>query len=980
MKIFSLISLVTVLQAFTLSVVASENYIKHSFGNDFCIAKPGTTATLIVDLQDFKGVTRAVSDLQSDIQKVTGTLPELVNSLPKNRSYAIIVGTIGKSKYISQLIQSKKINVNAIKNQWEAFSMQIVSKPFPGVDQALVIAGSDKRGAIYGVYDLSQQIGVSPWYWFADVTPQKQTILAISRNFHKEDRPAVKYRGIFINDEAPALSTWIKKTYGTVKPSKYSFIPNDIPNCNHQFYTKVFELLLRLKANYLWPAMWSNDFNEDDPENPRLADEYGIVMGTSHQEPMLRSQQEWDRRYYKTLGHWDYTKYPDTLENFWREGIRRNKNYESVITMGLRGANDTDMGGDLKSNIAMVEGIVTKQQKILREEMNPDITKIPQMWCLYKEIQEYYENGLKVPDNITLLWSDDNWGNIRRLPSSEERKRSGGAGIYYHADYVGGPRSYKWINTIPVTKIWDQMSKAYAYGADRIWIMNVGDIKPLEVPIDFFMSLAWNPQAWNKDNITTYSQKWASLQFGDQHAQAIADLIDKYTKYNGWIKPELLSPNTFSLIHYREAETVINNWKSLTKKAETINASLPKEKKDAFFELVLYPIKASYIVTNLYFNVAKNQLYASQGRISAKEYANNAKALFVQDSLLTETYHKQIAGGKWDGMMNQPHIGYTGWKDPESNIMPKLDSIRNVGTTNVGLALEGDSIGIESSKSAILPQFSNYSREKYYIELFAKKIGNFAFTIKTYQSWIIPSVSKGILQKDERIEINIDWSKVPKGENVQGEVDVLFNNQHFTISISVFNPLLPDRNSLHGFVESNGYIAIEAEHYSNNKSVNGVKWVKIPDYGKTLSSMMPIPVTAQSFTDLKNAPALEYDCYLFSTGKIEINTLIAPTLNCLPDADMRFAIAIDDEQPQVVQVPKINIVGSKDDPEWSKSVISNIRVCKTSHSISQSGYHKIKVIMMDPVVSLQRIIINAGGLKPSFFFPPESTHLNNWRN
>jgi hypothetical protein len=974
MKKLHLIPLIVVFQVFTFSATASNIYVKHSLDNDFCIAKPGTTATLVVDPQDFKGVVRVVSDLQSDIQKVTGAQPELVNSLPKNRPYAIIVGTIGKSKYISQLIRSKKINVNAIQNHWEAFSMQIVSKPFPGIDQALVIAGSDKRGAIFGVYDLSQQIGVSPWYWFADVTPQKQSILSISRNFQKEDHPAVKYRGIFINDEAPALSTWVKNTYGTLKPSKYPFIPNDIQNCNHQFYTKVFELLLRMKANYLWPAMWSNDFNEDDPENPRLADEYGIVMGTSHQEPMLRSQQEWDRRYFKTLGHWNYIKYPDTLVNFWREGIRRNKNYESVITMGLRGANDTDMGGDLKSNIAMVEGIVAKQQKILREEMNPDITKTPQMWCLYKEIQEYYENGLKVPDNITLLWSDDNWGNIRRLPSAEERKRSGGAGIYYHADYVGGPRSYKWINTIPVTKIWDQMSKAYSYGADRIWIMNVGDIKPLEVPIDFFMSLAWNPQTWNKDNIASYSQKWSGLQFGDQHAQAIADLIDKYTKYNGWIKPELLSANTFSLNNYREAETVVSKWKAISDKADSIYSVLDPSKKDAFFQLVLYPVKASYTLNDMYFNLSKNHTYATQGRLSANDYALKTKQLFVQDSLLTVAYHTQVAGGKWNGMMNQPHIGYRGWSDPKQNIMPRLNYTKPSETAAIGVAVEGCLSASETQKPDTLPQFSNYSREKHYLEIFSKQAGSHSFTIKPEQSWIIPSVTSGKVDGEQRIEIDIDWDNAPKGESQFGKISINAENQTYNIIVPLFNPVSPDRKSLKGFVESNGYIAIEAEHYTNNRAVNGVQWQLVPDYGRTLSSMMPMPITAPSFTDLRNAPTLEYDCYLFSTGKVEINTLIAPTLNCLPDADMRFAIAIDDEQPQVVQIPKIYIAGSKDDQAWSQSVINNIRICKTEHNIQTSGYHKIKIIMMDPVVTLQRIVINTGGLKPSFFFPPESFH------
>ena len=972
MKHLFFICIIFVLQSVTFFCHASDSYVKHTFAGDFCIAKQGTTASLIVDLQDYKGVVRAATDLQADIEKVTGVKPELLNAMPKQRQFAIIIGTIGKSKYISQLIRTKKISVNSIRNQWEAFSMQMVNKPFPGIDQALVIVGSDKRGAIYGIYDLSSQIGVSPWHWFADVTPQKQSILSIARNFHKEDRPAVKYRGIFINDEAPALSSWIKNTYGTVKPSKYPLIPNDIPNCNHQFYTKVFELLLRLKANYLWPAMWANDFNEDDPENPRLADEYGIVMGTSHQEPMLRSQQEWDRRYYKTLGHWDYTKYPDTLENFWREGVRRNKNYESIITMGLRGANDSEMGGDMKSNIAMVEGIVAKQQKILREEVNPDITKIPQMWCLYKEVQGYYENGLNVPDYITLLWSDDNWGNIRRLPSAEERKRSGGAGIYYHADYVGGPRSYKWTNTLPVTKIWDQMGKAYEYGADRIWIMNIGDIKPLEIPMDFFLTLAWNPRGWNKDNIAEYTQKWAAFQFGDQQAQPIADIIDKYTKYNGWIKPELLSATTFSLVNYREAETVVSKWKAISDRADSIYASLDKAKKDAFFQLVLYPVKASYTLNDLYFNLSKNHVYASQGRLSANDYALKTKELFVTDSLLTVAYHTQVAGGKWNGMMNQPHIGYRGWSDPKQNIMPKLTEAKPSETETIGVAVEGNLVAATQQRQDTLPQFSNYSREKHYLDIYAKQAGTHTFSVETQQSWIIPSIAEGRVDKEQRINIDIDWNKAPKGANQFGELQIKSGNQLFSVVVPSFNPVSPARESLQGFVESNGYVAMEAAHYSANKVVNGVQWQLVPDYGRSHSSMMPLPVTAQSVSDYNKAPVLEYTCYLFTTGKIEVNTLIAPTLNNLPDADMRYAVAIDDEQPQVVQIPRISITGTGDNQAWSQSVINSIRVCKTEHAIKAQGYHKVKIFMIDPVVTLQKIVLNTGGLKKSFFFPPES--------
>lgn len=952
--VLSLISCVSAIHA-----IGDSSYVKHSFSNDFCIVRQETAASIVVDSSDYIGVLRAAGDLQHDIQSVTSKCPKLSSTVSSPLQYAIIIGTIGKSKIIDRLIADKKINVDSLKNRWEGFAIQVLEHPTKEIGQALVIAGSDKQGTIYGIYDLSEQIGVSPWYWWDDITPQHQQTLTISNSFYKVDWPAVKYRGIFINDEAPALSGWMKKFYGGV--------------FNHDFYAHVFELILRLKGNYLWPAMWASAFNEDDPLNPKLADEYGIVMGTSHHEPMMRAQQEWKR---EGSGVWNFQLNKDTLLSFWKKGIQRNKNYDNLITIGMRGDGDKPMeaNNSLKENISLLQQIIADQQKILAEYINPNTSKVPQLWTLYKEVQDYYDHGMKVPDYVTLLWCDDNWGNIRRLPTAEERKRSGGAGIYYHMDYVGGPRSYKWINTVPVAKIWEQMSKAYQYGADRVWIVNVGDIKPLEYSLEFFLNLGWKPSRWNKDNLSTYSRQWAQLQFGTKYADTIADILAKYTKYNGWIKPELISPSTFSLTNYREAETVLNKWESLSDKAEAIYATLDPEQKDAFYQLVLYPVKASYTVTALYINVAKNRLYASQGRISADIYAAKSKALFVQDSLLTLTYHKQIAGGKWDGMINQPHIGYTGWSDPAHNIMPRLASLKPANLNDkIGIAIEGNS----SASTGIdkLPTFSNYSREQHYLDLFAKQSTPIRFTITTNSPWILPSIRQGMVPEDKRVEVDIDWAKAPQGNDVKGSITINGAKQTFSIEVKLFNPATPDRNNISGFVESNGYVAMEAEHYSANHAANGVSWQKIPDYGRTLSSMMPFPATAKSFIEIAHAPYLEYNCYLFTTGNIELNTLIAPTLNCLPDADMRFAIAIDDEQPQTVQIPRISINGAKDNQVWSQSVIDNIRVCKTFYDIKKQGYHTIKIYMIDPGVVIQRIILNTGGLKPSFFFPPESLFL-----
>src|SRR5688572_19251193 len=403
----------------------------------FPLVGPRGAAPIFVDAGDWPGAIRAVSDLQADIQRVTTLAPPILRDANGRRpELLVIVGTIGKSPLIDQLIREGRIDVSGIPGKWESFFLQTLENPMPGVTNALVIAGSDKRGTIYGIYDLSEQIGVSPWYWWANVTPERQNALHVKAGKYQQGEPSVKYRGIFLNDEKPDLEFWVRAKFGE-RPSPVSSTAT-IANFNSQFYTRIFEVILRLKGNYLWPAMWDNAFAEDDPDSPRLADEYGIVMGTSHQEPMGRAQREWDWHLQQEHGNWNYARHPDVLDRFWREGVRSRKDFEAVYTMGLRGQNDTAMANGFNESIKLLEQIVASQRKTLAEEVNPDITKVPQVWTLYKEVQNYYEAGLRVPDDVTLLWAEDNWGNVRRLPTAEERKRSGGAGVYYHFDYHGG--------------------------------------------------------------------------------------------------------------------------------------------------------------------------------------------------------------------------------------------------------------------------------------------------------------------------------------------------------------------------------------------------------------------------------------------------------------------------------------------------------------------------------------------------------------
>jgi hypothetical protein len=916
--------------------------------NSFRLVHQKAAANLYVDGGDYPGVARAARDLQADIFRVSGC-KALLNEDGKSLSGdVVLIGTIGKSKIIDRLIRERKIDVSQIEDKWESTLIQVVSHPLPGVVRGLVIAGSDKRGTIYGIYDLSEQIGVSPWYWWADVPVEHKDALYVKAGRWVQGEPAVKYRGIFLNDEAPALSGWAKEKFGGL---------------NHQFYEKVFELLLRLKANFLWPAMWDNAFNEDDPLNPKLADEYGIVMGTSHHEPMLRAQQEWKRH---GTGPWDYAANAKTLDAFWEEGIERNKNYESVITLGMRG--DGDMPMAESENIALLEKIVADQRTIIARHQTPTLASDPQVWALYKEVQGYYEKGMRVPDDITLLWCDDNWGNIRRLPTADERKRSGGAGIYYHFDYVGGPRSYKWLNTNPIAKVWEQMNLASAYGANRIWIVNVGDLKPMEFPIEFFLNLARDPNRWGKDHLQEFTELWAAREFGPEHAAEIADIVSKYTQYNGRRKPELLEPETFSQVNYREADRVFADWQSLTERAERVYQQLPKDKRDAFFELVLYPTKASAIVNELYITAGKNHLYAAQGRTGANDLAQEARALFAADAALTAEYNHTLAGGKWDHMMDQTHIGYTFWNEPPLNAMPAITEVQPASGPTMAVTVEGSPFATSRDVGFLaLPAFDVYNRQTQFIEAFNRGTAPFEFSASADRPWIKLSETHGSVIKEERLLVSIDWAGVSEGANDGTITLTQKDGTAFHIRVRALNQPVPAIDSLQGFIESNHYVSVEAEHFTGQASAGEVHWDKIPGFGETLSGMTVSPVTAPSAEPPQPAPALEYKMYLFEGGAFNVETILAPTLNFVPGRGLRFAISFDDQKPQMVDALKDN-----SEKAWEQAVSDGVRKITSTLNVDGPGYHTLNFRMVDPGVVLEKLVVSQGRLPESYLGPPES--------
>lgn len=938
----------------------------------FMIVSEGRATDILVDPSDHSGVRRAAGDLSLDIERVSGIRSPL--PIPKESAPAggILVGTLGHSPMIDRLVADRKIDVSSIKGQWEAYLIEVVNEPTPGAPPALVIIGSDKRGTIYGIYDVSEKIGVSPWYWWADVPPRKSKSLFVSAGRLVQGPPKVKYRGIFINDEEPALGPWARAKFGGV---------------NSKMYAHMFELILRLRGNYLWPAMWGKAFNEDDPENPKLADEYGIVMGTSHHEPMIRAQKEWTSHRSKYgNGQWNYATNEEGLKRFWREGIERNKNYESLVTIGMRGDGDEPMveGGDMAANSALLEKIVADQRQMLTEVMGREARQIPQLWALYKEVADYYAHGMRVPDDVTLLWCDDNWGNIRRLPTPEERLRSGGAGIYYHFDYVGSPRSYKWLNTNPLPKVWEQMNLAYRYGADRIWIVNIGDLKPMELPIEFFLKMAWNPDAMSAGKIRQFTVDWATRQFGPAHAEEIAEVVSKYAKYNAWRKPELLDANTYSHVNYREAERVVEAWQSLTREAERIGSTLPPEMQDAYFQLVLYPTKASATVVELHIATGQNRLYAKQGRAAANERAQRVRELFALDKELTDQYHS-IAGGKWRHMMAQTRIGYTTWSDPRSNILPTLSEVQPTPAAGLGIAIDGsDQAWPGGNGEPKLPAFDSVSRQRSHIDVFNRGSTALDYAVSADQPWIKLSKVAGSVTQQDRIDVEIDWNVVPAGTST-GQITVSRTGGE-TVNVSVEAVRRDDLTSIDptAFGGLVGATSIPAADAHAKISAGGVRWEEIPDYGRGVSAMTVMPVTADSIQPSKDSPRLEYKVLIPNPGPVQVNFVTGTTLDFMPGRGLRLAVSFDDEPPVIIDAfanqsyadpQKRPDRSSPAIRDWHRWVSDNARTMKSTHQVNTAGVHTLKVWVVDPGVVLQSIVLHGDKARPSYFGPPQTRSI-----
>ena len=841
--------------ALSLCAIAKDNegiVTENLNAGGFTLISQSHPVTLLVADNDKKGVLIAANNLQKDFERVCGSKAALLNAPSPDTKRYVIAGTL-ESSYIKQIVKAKKIDEKELKGKVEKYLMTVVDNPLPGVDEALVIAGSDMRGTIYGIYELSEQIGVSPWYDWMYVPAVRHTNLAIQKGTYTAGEPAVRYRGLFLNDEAPCLTSWVKNTFGT----NYG---------GHEFYARVFELILRLRGNYLWPAMWMWTFYGDDPLNSPTANDMGVIMGTSHHEPMARNHQEW-ARHRKEYGEWNYVTNQKVIDNFFREGVRRSKDNEDIITIGMRGDGDTAMGAkeghddefvpDDNATIKLLEKIMKNQRDIIAKETGRPAKERTQLWALYKEVQRYYDKGLKVPDDVIILLCDDNWGDIRRLPTAEERKHKGGFGMYYHVDYVGAPRNSKWLNVTPIQHIWDQLTLTYQYGVDKLWVLNVGDLKPMEYPITFFMDFAWNPNRYNAANLMDHPKKFCAQQFGESQADEAARILNLYSQYAGRVTAEMLDASTYNL-ETGEWKQVCDEFTRLEADALRQFVSLPADMHDAYRQLLLFPIQALGNVYEMYYAQAMNHKLYAEGNPEANVWADRVELCFKRDSLLCRGYNKDIAGGKWDGMMTQKHIGYVSWND-------------------------------------------NFPKD------------------------VCPKVMR-------------------------------FNDISSMAGGYTFQP-------------SDGYIAIDAEHYYSLKEPNEAKWTVIPYMGRTRSGISLQPYSADV-----NGGSITYRFEVpEGVNEVDVHVITASTLAFQRMEGHRYTVGFEGQQPV-----EVNFNGElNEEPEnvyriTYPTVARRVIDKSVKLKVDKAGVKSLVVSPLDPGVVLQKIVVDFGGYQPSYLFGKES--------
>jgi hypothetical protein len=779
-----------------------------------------------------------------------------------------------------------------------------------------------------------------------------------------------------------------------------------------------------LKANYLWPAVWGRAFAEDDPENHATATRYGIVMGTSHEAPMMRGIEEWNRHAqggsdpYGGNGEWSFVRNREAVTEYFRDGIRRmeEQDIEGVVTLGMRGPGDVGLpDGDA---IPLMEDIIATQRRILEEESQTPVEEIPQVWTLYKEVQRYWDRGLRVPDDVTVMFTDDNWGNIRKLPEPGAPERAGGYGLYYHFDYVGDGRNYKWVDTIDTANTWEQLDLAREHGVDRLWVVNVGDLKNEELPLQFFLDYAWDAERWPLAKLPEWHRRYAAESFGRRLARPVSELLSSYGELQARRKPERLNRRMtldeskppsdesrvvyddemtpYSLEHYRELERVTEEWRDLAARTRRVAREVPRRLADAFYELVSYQIVATANLYELRETEFTNLLYAEQGRAATNRLAARTEQLFAVDQAMSDYYNHELAGGKWEGFQTQPKIGYgdverygpnAPWQQPELNnealpdeVYPAVRRIDVPDTAELGVAVDGSTSWWPSDEAGVgpvLPTFSPFqTAPRQYIEVFNRGSRRFGYRVTTPAEWLRVEHPRGTVHDQRRLEVKVDWEHAPAG--VTDVPITVTGSEGTSVRITAVVDNRRPRKT-RGFVEAGGYVAMDAAHSTREAARNGLSWQRIPDLGRTADAMRVVPGTAAPQQPGADGARMEFDFTTVSAGPVEVTAYLSPRNSVREHGSHRYAVSVDGGQPQVVDV--VAATGADHtylNRQWERNTSDNVTRTSTDHMLAAPGRHTLVFWAVDPTVILQRLVVDTipeDGLDAAtstYLGPPES--------
>lgn len=942
----------------------------------FTLASPRQTAAILYDASDAAVVKRAAELFAADVEAVTGRYPR-VTSAAGETGPAVIVGTVGGSALIRRLAEAGKIDTAPLEGAWERYLIQTVANPLPGIRKALVIAGSDRRGAAYGLFTLSELIGVSPWYWWADVPVKKHAALHVDAPPTYSQTPSVRYRGIFLNDEDWGLTPWASQTF---EPERGNIGPRT--------YAKVCELLLRLKANYLAPAMHpvSTSFNQI-PENKLVADTFAIVMGSTHCEPLLlNTASEWDT---KTMGPWNYDKNKEGINRVLTQRVRENSPYENVYTLALRGLHDGAMSTTLPMHekVRMLQQALLDQRRILAENIDRPVETVPQAFTPYKEVLEIYSNGLELPDDITIVWPDDNYGYMKRLSGVREQRRTGRSGVYYHVSYLGVPHSYLWFSTTPPSLMYEELRKAYDTTADRLWLLNCGDLKGSEMQVSLFLDMAWDIGRFTADNVVTYPARWLAGIFGEAYYDRLEAMTREHLRlafprkpeYMGWgyhwnrfdHNCEQLTDTDFSFTNYDEAQRRLEAYRQLGARAEALLHEIGDEARPAFYQLVYYPLRGAELMNRMTLGGQRNRWYARQGRAATNAVRDEVQRCYDSLQVITRGYNS-LLGGKWNHMMSmrQNYDGVSAYFN-----LPHLATHDAAGAPRLALQVAGEDVTGARAFHA-LPAFDNYLRRTYPVEIYNRGGGTLAWTAHASEPWVVLSKSAGKTADEERITVGIDWEKAPSGNAVPAQIVFRAGEQSEKVLVSLFNPTAPSRAELRGiYVENNGCVSIPAAGCHRVRENDRIKITAVEDLGiEGPALQLGDPTAPLQIFRSRDVPCAEYDFYAFDAGSVDVYTYVLPTFPLHADRDFRIGENTNTDTKYSVQIDD----GALATPSsshveysqvWFESVLRNCAVNKSTLHIDKPGRHTLRIRVGDPGIVLQKIVLDFGGMKRSYLGP-----------